>query len=136
MRIAQAIAAAAALAFVAVPASAEPQKNIVSLYRCAPGQQVAFLKWLEGQNRVAAAAGVAPGLLYVHTDGDAWDYMVVYPQTTAEQDAAIEAAGKKMGIEAGPRASLDLRKVIALHTDTLVRGPMSVGDYLAMVGER
>jgi hypothetical protein len=41
-----------------------------------------------------------------------------------------------MGIEAGPHSSLDLRKVIASHTDTLVRGPMSPSDYLAFVGEK
>jgi hypothetical protein len=131
------IAAAAAFgcAFIA-PAQAESARNIVSLYHCAPGQQVAFLHWLDSQNRVAAAAGIAPGQLYVHTDGDSWDYMVIYPQTTPAQDNAIEAAGKKMGIEAGPHSSLDLRKVIASHTDTLVRGPMSPSDYLAFVGEK
>lgn len=138
MRIKMLLAAAAALscAFAAPALGQAPGRAIVSLYHAAPGQQVALLKWLAGQERVAAAAGVPASQLYVHTDGDSWDYMIVGPVTTEAQDAAIEAAGRKMGIEAGPRASIDFRKNIASHTDTFVRGPMSATDYLAMIGEK
>ena len=58
------------------------------------------------------------------------------PVTTPAQDDALEAAGRKLGIEAGPRASIDFRKNIMTHTDTFVRGPMSAADYLTMIGEK
>jgi hypothetical protein len=133
-----AIAAAAALACgLATPAAAqEPGRAIISIYHAAPGHQIELLKWLNGQNKAAAAAGVPAAQIYVHTDGDSWDYLMIAPMTTPQQDAAIEAAGKKMGIEAGVRASIELRKHIASHTDTLVRGPMTAGDVLTAMGER
>ena len=138
MKIKFAFAAAAALAF-AVPTGALAQSaegQIVTLYRAAPGQQVALLKWLAQQDRIAAAAGVPRSQLYVHTNGDSWDYMIVAPQTTQAQDDALEAAAKKMGLKTGPGVGIDLRKYIAYHTDTLVRGPTSAGDYLTVIGEK
>jgi hypothetical protein len=51
--------------------------------------------------------------------------------TTDAQDAAVEAAAKKMGIAYGMRASLDFRKYIASHSDTLARGPTSAAQILA-----
>ena len=55
--------------------------------------------------------------------------------TTPAQDAAVEAAGKRMGVNM-MRGGLELRKHITSHTDTFVRGPMSVAQYLAMLGEK
>lgn len=131
------IAAVAALgcAVVTPATAADPAKAIVSLYHAVPGQQIAFLKWLDQQDKISAAAGVAKGALYAHTDGDSWDYMVVYPMTTKAQDDAIDAAGKRMGVNT-MRGGLELRKTISSHTDTLVNGPMTAADYLAMVGEK
>lgn len=137
MTIKFALAAAAAIACLsAAPATAQgPAKSIVSIYHIAPGQQVGFLKWLARQDETAAAAGVAKSQLYVHTDGDSWDYVVIYPQTTEAQDNAVDAATKKMGLNPS-HGGLDLRKYITSHTDTFTRGPTSAGDYLAFVGEK
>ena len=137
MRFITLTAAAAALACAfATPASAQASsKAIVSIYHVAPGQQVGFLKWLDQQDRISAAAGLTKGQLYAHTDGDSWDYVVVYPVTTAAQDDAFDAAGKKMGINT-MRGGLDLRKYLTSHTDTFVRGPMTAAEYLAFVGEK
>lgn len=138
MRIKTLTAAAAAIAFALVtPASAQQAGSaIVSIYHAAPGHQVALLKWFAGQQQVAAAAGVPATQLYVHTDGDSWDYMTVAPVTTPQQDAAMEAAGKRLGIDASIRASIELRKHITSHTDTFVRGPTSASDYLTAIGEK
>ena len=138
MTIKLALAAAAALAF-AVPGAATAQSSgraTVSLYRAAPGHQVMLLQWLADQDRIAAAVGLAPGQLYAHTDGDSWDYMVVFPQTTAAQDDALDAAAKKMGLPYGPNVGIELRKHIAIHTDTLVRGPMTAAQALAALGQK
>lgn len=138
MRLSFAIAAAAALACTfAVPAQAQQAgRAIVSIYRAAPGHQIELLRWLAEQDRIAAAAGVGPGQVYAHTDGDSWDYMVIFPQTTPAQDDALDAAAKKMGLPYGPMVGIELRKHIALHTDTLVRGPMSASEMLAGLGQK
>jgi hypothetical protein len=115
--------------------SPEPPRARIALYRAAPGQQVALLKWLAGQNRAAQAAGVPTGKLYAHTDGDSWDYLAIDPVTTPAQDAAVDAAAKKMGMPAGPAASLEFRKYIAVHTDTFAIGPVTPEQYLAMAGQ-
>ncbi|HWJ58918.1 MAG TPA: hypothetical protein VNR68_04660 [Sphingomicrobium sp.] len=123
--------------FVANPVAAqESGRAIVSIYRAAPGHQVELLKWLDQQDKVAAAAGVAAGQVYAHTDGDSWDYVVIFPQTTPAQDDALDAAAKKMGLPFGPMVGIELRKHIALHTDTLVRGPMSASQMLANLGQK
>jgi len=137
MRILALTAAAAALACAyAAPAVAqEAPTSIVSIYHVAPGQQVGFLKWLANQDEMAAAAGVARGQLYIHTDGDSWDYVVVAPATTEAQDDAIDAAARKKGMNPR-RGGLELRKYITSHTDTFTRGPTSAADYLAFIGEK
>jgi hypothetical protein len=134
-------AAAAATACVltssmATAQAAEPGRAIVSLYHAAPGQQEALLRWLADQDRVAAAAGVAASQVYVHTDGDSWDYMIINPVTTDAQDAAMEAAAKKLGIVSGMRASLEFRKYIATHTDTFTRGPTTAAQILSNLQAR
>ena len=136
MRFITLTAAAVALACAsATPAMAQPSgRAIVSIYHVAPGHQVAFLKWLDQQDQIAAAAGIAKGQLYAHTDGDSWDYVVVNPVTTEAQDAAFDAAGKRMGINT-MRGGMELRKHLNSHTDTFVRGPMTAAEYLASVGE-
>jgi hypothetical protein len=113
----------------------EPPRARIALYRAAPGQQVALLKWLAGQNRAAQAAGVPTGKIYAHTDGDSWDYLAIDPVTTPAQDAAVDAAAKKMGMPAGAAAALEFRKYIAVHTDTFAIGPVTPEQYLAMAGQ-
>ncbi|MES2137746.1 MAG: hypothetical protein V4502_11895 [Pseudomonadota bacterium] len=115
-------------------ASAPPRAR-VAIYRAAPGQQVALLKWFDSQNRAAQAAGVPVGQLYVHTDGDSWDYLAIDPITTDAQDAAVDAAAKKMGLPIGPAGALEFRKHIAMHTDTFAIGPVTPAQYLAMAGQ-
>lgn len=137
MKLGLNIAAAAALALTfTTPALAQQAgQGIIAIYHVAPGHQVDFLKWLDRQDRIAAAAGVPRGQLYAHTDGDSWDYLVINPVTTPAQDAAIEAAGKQMGVNV-MRGGIELRKHITSHTDTFVRGPTSAADYLALLGEK
>jgi membrane-bound lytic murein transglycosylase B len=137
MRIKMLLAAAAALGCaLAAPASAQvPGQAIIAIYHVAPGQHVNFLRWLDQQDRIATAAGVARGQFYAHLDGDSWDYLMINPVTTPAQDAAVEAAGKRMGVNT-MRGGIELRKYISSHTDTFVRGPMSAADYLALLGEK
>jgi len=116
-------------------AAPQPPRARVAIYRAAPGQQIALLKWLDAQNRAAASAGVPIGQLYAHTDGDSWDYLAIDPVTTPAQDKAVDAAAKKMGMAAGPAASLEFRKYISMHTDPFVIGPVTPEQYLALAGQ-
>jgi len=133
---AAAIGAIASGTIVYAQASApEPPKARIALYRAAPGQHVALLKWLAQQDKVAQAAGVARSQLYAHTDGDSWDYLAIDPVTTPAQDAAIDAARRKMGLGVGPGQALELRKYISMHTDTFAIGPVTAAQYLALAGQ-
>lgn len=136
------LAAAAALGAIATgtivyaqAGPATPPTARIALYRAAPGQQVALLRWMVEQDRIAQAAGVPTGPIYAHTDGDSWDYLAVDPVTTPAQDAAVEAAARKMGLPGGPARALELRKYIAMHTDTFTIGPVTPAQYLAMAGQ-
>ena len=130
-------AAAATMCTFATPAIGQDvPEHIVSLYRAAPGKQVALLKWMAQQDRAAAAAGVGASQIYVHTSGDSWDYMVINPVTTKAQDDAIDAAAVKMGLASGPRASIQFRTMIASHTDTTTVGPSTAAQILARLGEK
>jgi hypothetical protein len=140
MKIIPKLVAAAAVAtsiLAAGPALAQPPaggRAIVSIYHAAPGQQEALMRWLADQDRAAAAAGVAKAQVYVHTDGDSWDFITINPLTTDAQDKAIDEAAKKLGLTTGPRVGLELRKHISKHTDTFVLGPMTAEQYLASLG--
>ena len=136
MKLAAAAAVGAIASGTIVYAQAGPAEptTIVSLYHAAPGQQEALLRWLAEQDRVAHAAGIAPMQLYIHTNGDSWDYMGINPVTTPAQDAALDAAAKKLGVQSGPRVSLELRKYISSHTDTFTVGPISADQALARLG--
>ena len=124
--------AAGSIVYAQTP-EAQP-RAIVSLYQAAPGQQEALLRWFAQQDRIAKAAGVATMQLYIHTDGDSWDYMGINPVTTEAQDQALDAAAKKMGLPAGPRVGLELRKYITSHTDTATIGPVTAEQALARLG--
>jgi len=121
---------------LATPAAAqEPPRALVTLYRAAPGQQTALLKWLARQDEIARAAGLTPSQLYVHQNGASWDFLVIGPATTPQQDAAVDAAARKMGAPAGPMTGIELRRYIAEHTDTIAAGPTTAGDWLRRLGQ-
>jgi hypothetical protein len=138
MKLAAAAAAGAIASgtIVYAQASAPAPRAIVSLYHAAPGQQEALLGWFAEQDRVARAAGVAPMQLYIHTDGDSWDYMGINPVTTDAQDEAMDAAAKKMGLMSGARVPLELRKHISSHTDTYTIGPITAEQAIARLGRQ
>jgi len=113
----------------------DPPKARIALYRAAPGQQVALLRWLANQDRVAQSVGLPASKLYAHTDGDSWDYLAIDPVTTDAQDKALDDAARKAGMAYGPAASIEFRKYVSVHTDTFAVGPMTPAQYLAMVGQ-
>jgi hypothetical protein len=56
--------------------------------------------------------------------------------TTEAQDKAVDDAAKRMGLSVGPAASIEFRKHILTHTDTMSVGPTSPADVLARLGQK
>jgi hypothetical protein len=97
----------------------------ISIYHVAPGKQLDFLRYWATQDEVAKEAGVPPVQLYAHIEGDGWDYLLMRPVTTPEQDKLMDEVAEKRGIKTGIPASLEFRQFLTSHSDTLVAGPMS-----------
>ena len=119
------------------PAGAGPTSaNVaIEIYRIAPGQHEAFLKFIALCDQVNIAAGVAPRQLYVHQDGASWDFLLIQPEDyTPAQDAALTTAGQRLGLPTGANFFFEIRKYIAEHTDTAALGPTTAADYLARTG--
>lgn len=104
----------------------------VSIYRVAPGKQVAFLKWMADRDALDKSIGLPQAQWYAHMEGDSWDYMGVAPVLTDAQQTQEDNAAKAKGMTTGPTASIEFRTMIASHTDTLAAGPMTVSEMSAM----
>jgi hypothetical protein len=109
----------------------KPATARVALYRCVPGKQLEFLKWMAEADAIDKEAGVPPAQWYAHTDGDSWDYMQIVPDLTEAQQAKVDEVTKKRGRKTGFAASLEFRTMIAWHTDTMTIGPVTASDLVA-----
>ena len=96
----------------------------------APGKHLEYLRWQAAQDEVSKAAGVAPPQIYVHVDGADWDYLVIFPLTTAEQDKQMDEIARSRGLKIGFPASLEFRQLVASHTDTLAAGPTTAAELV------
>src|SRR5262245_42775879 len=89
----------------ASPAAFAQEKELphvlVSIYQIAPGKHLEFLKWLAARDEASQVAGVAPGQLYAHVNGASWDYTLIAPETTPEQDKKIDEVSKRRGLKIG-----------------------------------
>jgi hypothetical protein len=122
---------AASLLVAAPPAvSQDPGRSIVSIYRIAPGKQLDFLKWMAAREPIDRAAGVPATKWYVHRDGDSWDYVGIAPYNDDATGDRLDAMARKQGLTAGPRAGLELRELMASHTDTISAGPFSAAELV------
>ena len=108
----------------------KPPRAVISIYHIAPGRQVDFLKWLAAREAVDKEVGIAGTQIYVHVDGDSWDYLSVGPATTDEQDSKLEEAMKKHGLTTGFKQSLEIRQFLASHTDTFAVGPVTAAELV------
>ena len=111
----------------------QPPTALIRIYRIAAGKQLDFLKWLAEGDAMDKEAGVPVGQLYAHTDGDSWDYLVVSPDLSKEQQAKVVDVSRKHGRKTGFASGLEFRTFVASHTDTFAIGPVSAADLVAMV---
>ena len=122
------------LSFAAWPSQSlaqEEQESIISMYRVAPGQHIAFLQWMADREATSQEAGVPAGQWYVHHNGDSWDFLQISSDLTDEQAEAVDAADRARGLTTGGAAGIELRQYIAWHTDTFAGGPMTAAELLA-----
>jgi len=103
----------------------------ISIYEVAPGRHLDFLKWLAAREEAAREAGVPAAQLYAHTDGDRWDYLVIWPVATAEQDRKVDEMVAGKGLKTGFPAALEFRELLSSHTDTFVNGPTTAAALVA-----
>lgn len=103
----------------------------ISIYEVAPGRDLDFLRWLAARAEVAKEAGVPAAELYAHTDGDRWDYLILWPITTPEQDRKMDELAVGKGLKVGFPAALEFRELLSSHTDTYVNGPTTAAALLA-----
>lgn len=116
---------------ISVTSALAQEEQVVSLYRIAPGQQLAFLQFMADGEAAAAEAGVPNPQWYVHHNGDSWDYLSIGPALTDEQNDAVDAASRARGLKTGGQGSMEFRTFVAWHTDTFVGGPMTAAEALA-----
>ena len=113
-------------------APAEVPRQLVEIYRIAPGQHAAFLEFIARCDEANRRAGLPPRELYVHSDGAGWDFLIIQPaETPSDRRAALDAAWDELGLPSGSDFFLQFRQFIAEHEDTFVKGPTTAADYLA-----
>jgi hypothetical protein len=108
---------------------------IVSIYRVAPGQHLAFLKWMAAREAAASQAGAPATRWYRHIDGDSWDYIAIAPDHDAALDTKADAIAKQQGLAIGMKAGLELRGLMASHTDTISAGPFTAAQLVQEAGQ-
>lgn len=130
---------AACLLVTAAPRWSQEKKDAsrarVSVYTAVPGKQLALLKWLAAREEVAREAGVPAARVYAHLDGEGWDYLVLWPVTTPEQDRKMDEVAARKGLKTGFAASLEFRELLDRHSDTYVAGPTTAADLVKSASE-
>lgn len=125
------LAIAAAFAPIAPALAAQNDTRMIEIYHIAPGKQVEFLKLIAQYDEANRQAGLPPRELYVHSDGGAWDFLLIQSETVdPAKQALVDAALKKLGAPTGAKFWVAIRQTIAEHTDTVATGPTTARDWL------
>jgi len=135
----------AALALPAVPAAAQDAPKPAAtqeawpeawfeIFKLAPGKQEEFIRRIDQADQVAAAGGQPPIQLFFHENGADFDVIIFKPVTgfkpTPAQEAAMTAKRKELGMPSGPAYFVNIRELIAEHTDSKTYGPLSAATWL------
>jgi hypothetical protein len=109
--------------------AATPERLIVSLYHIAPGQHREFVQWMGRLDMMNQEVGIPATQVYVHDEGDSWDYLLIRAVPTPEQEEKLEALAKQRGLHSAVEQHFQVRKYILSHTDTYVYGPMALSQF-------
>lgn len=126
------LAASPAIAQSAPAPTKSFPRSLVEIYRIVPGQHEAFLHFIAKADEVNRKAGLPPRQLYVHSDGEGWDFMLIQPaETPKDKSAAFDAAWNKSGLPSGADFFFEIRKYVAEHSDNFAKGPTTAAEFLA-----
>ena len=107
------------------------------IFKLAPGKQEEFVRLIAQADEVAAAGGQPPIQMFFHENGADFDVILFKPVTgaipTPEQEAAMERKHKELGIPSGPAYFVNIRKLVAEHTDSKTYGPLPAARFLALL---
>lgn len=138
--------AVTALALPLVPAAAQEAPKPAAaqeawpeawfeIFKLAPGKQEEFIRRIAQADEVAAAGGQPPIQLFFHENGADFDVIIFKPVTgfkpTPTQEAAMNAKRRELGMPSGPAYFVDIRGLVAEHTDSKTYGPLSAATWLA-----
>jgi hypothetical protein len=114
--------------------AAAPVKKLIEIYRIAPGKHEEFLRFVAFLDEINIKAGLPARDLYIHNDGDSWDFIIIQPAATPpDKSAALAKAWDESGAPSGADFFLKIREFIAEHTDSFATGPTTASDYLTGV---
>ncbi len=134
-----ALAAALLACMASVPTLAIADDEPITwfeIFKLAPGRQEAFVRSIALEDEVSKAGGQPPTKLFFHQNGADWDVLLMKPagaDPTPEQEAAMAAKRKELGLPSGPAYFVAIRQDIASHTDTKTMGPVSAAEWLAVL---
>lgn len=104
------------------------------IFKLAPGKQEEFIRRIAQADEVAAAGGQPPIQLFFHENGADFDVILFKPVTgfrpTPAQEAAMEKKSKELGLPSGPAYFVNIRELVAEHTDSKTYGPLSAATWL------
>lgn len=119
------------------PACADDEEPVTwfEIFKLAPGRHEQFVRDIARADEVAKAGGQPPIQLFFHDNGADWDVLMMKParkiKPTPEQEKAMDAKRKELGMPSGPAYFIAIRENIASHTDTKTIGPVAAADWLA-----
>ena len=104
------------------------------VFRIAPGRHEEFIRRIARTDEVARAGGQPPTQMFIHQIGADWDVLLYKPvratPPTPEQEAAMAARRRELGVETGPDHFATIRELIASHTDSKAYGPITAAQFL------
>lgn len=125
------LVAALAIAPIGSACAGQNDTRMIEIYHIAPGKHVEFLKLIAQYDEANRQAGLPPRELYVHSDGGAWDFLLIQNETVdPAKQALVDAALKKLGAPTGARFWVAIRQTITEHTDTVATGPTTAAEWL------
>ena len=115
-------------------AEAELTTPVFEMFRLAPGRTEAFIRSMAVWDKVNVAGGQPPTQLFLHAGGEGWDvllYKPARPKPTPEQEAAMAAKIKELGLPTGARYFVEVRQQMADHTHFEATGPTTAAQWVA-----
>lgn len=118
------------------PAAVEMTAPVFEMFRLVPGKTEEFIRDMAKWDQVSIAGGQLPTQLFLHAGGEGWDvllYKPARPKATPEQEAAMAAKAKQMGLPTGALYYVDVREKMADHVHFEGTGPLTAEQWVAQI---